>query len=71
MARDQLGVRMMEMRIIGPRPEMIDWYIWRGYTKTDRTEPFPYAHLVKSPFGQTLALFFSGVRSPPLLPARI
>jgi GNAT superfamily N-acetyltransferase len=46
MARDHLGVRVMEMRVIWPRQEMIDWYIRRGYTKTDRTESFPYAHLV-------------------------
>ncbi|OAQ60332.1 GCN5-related N-acetyltransferase (GNAT) domain-containing protein [Pochonia chlamydosporia 170] len=46
MARDELGVRLMEMLVIWTRKELIDWYVRRGYTLTDRTKPFPYAHLV-------------------------
>ncbi|OAA44151.1 Acyl-CoA N-acyltransferase [Metarhizium rileyi] len=45
-ARDRLGVRLMEMLVIWTRKELIDWYIRRGYTKTDQKRPFPYAHLV-------------------------
>jgi len=46
MARDELGVRVLEMTVIWTRKELIDWYIRRGYTKTERTSPFPYAQLV-------------------------
>lgn len=45
MARSELGIRTMEGRVIWPRTEMIEWYIRRGYTKTDRTEPFQYGQL--------------------------
>ena len=46
LARDDLGVRTMEMTVIWPRKELIDWYVRRGYARTQRTAPFPYAHLV-------------------------
>lgn len=45
-AKDDLGVKLMEMLVVWPRKELIDWYIRRGYTKTEKTKPFPYAHLV-------------------------
>lgn len=44
-ARDTLGVRRLEGRVIWPRGEMIDWYVRRGYTKTNRTEEYPYAEV--------------------------
>ncbi|KAK8913289.1 hypothetical protein H634G_08481 [Metarhizium anisopliae BRIP 53293] len=50
-ARDELGVRVLEMLVIWPRKELVDWYIRRGYTKTEKTRPFPYGHLVN---GQAL-----------------
>lgn len=45
MAREELGVRIMEMTVIWTRTELIAWYLRRGYVKTERTAPFPYAHL--------------------------
>ncbi|KAK2616212.1 hypothetical protein QQS21_000844 [Conoideocrella luteorostrata] len=45
-ARDELGIRWLEMTVIWPRKELIEWYVRRGYTKTERTAPFPYSHLV-------------------------
>ncbi|KAG5978495.1 hypothetical protein E4U55_006156 [Claviceps digitariae] len=45
MAREELGVRTMEMSVIWTRTELIAWYLRRGYVKTDRTLPFPYEHL--------------------------
>ncbi|KAG6009317.1 hypothetical protein E4U43_000016 [Claviceps pusilla] len=45
MAREELGVRIMEMTVIWTRTELIAWYLRRGYVKTGRTAPFPYAHL--------------------------
>lgn len=44
-AKAELSIRLIEGRVIWPREEMISWYIRRGYTKTDRTEPFPYAQV--------------------------
>ncbi|KAG5914544.1 hypothetical protein E4U61_005593 [Claviceps capensis] len=45
MAREELGVRTMEMSVIWTRKELIAWYVRRGYVITERTAPFPYAHL--------------------------
>ncbi|KAG5949439.1 hypothetical protein E4U53_005879 [Claviceps sorghi] len=45
MAREELGVRTMEMCVIWTRAELIAWYVRRGYVKTERTAPFPYARL--------------------------
>lgn len=38
--------RTMEMTVIAQRPELIAWYVRRGYTVSDETRPFPYDHLV-------------------------
>lgn len=46
-ARKVFGVATMEMTVIWTRDELISWYVRRGYTKTDRTKPFPYEHLVE------------------------
>ncbi|KAJ6443474.1 acetyltransferase protein [Purpureocillium lavendulum] len=45
-AKTVWGVARIEMCVIWPRQELIAWYLRRGYRKTDRTLPFPYAHLV-------------------------
>ncbi|POR32202.1 Uncharacterized protein TPAR_07583 [Tolypocladium paradoxum] len=45
-ARGTWGVRRLEMWVIWTREELISWYVRRGYTRTERTMPFPYAHLV-------------------------
>jgi ribosomal protein S18 acetylase RimI-like enzyme len=36
------GARAMEMTVIGQRTELIDWYLRRGYRRTDERRPFPY-----------------------------
>ena len=41
-ARDHWGAAVMEMTVIAQRTELIDWYVRRGYTRTDETRPFPY-----------------------------
>ncbi|QUC20564.1 uncharacterized protein UV8b_04805 [Ustilaginoidea virens] len=46
MAREEMGVRTMEMSVIWLRDELIEWYVRRGYGLTDRTAPFPYGSLV-------------------------
>ena len=40
------GVDTMEMCVIWTRDELIAWYERRGYRKTGRSKPFPYAELV-------------------------
>ncbi|MGW5880498.1 GNAT family N-acetyltransferase [Nocardiopsis terrae] len=42
MAAREWGCRLMWMKVLKQRPELIAWYERRGYTKTGRTEPFPY-----------------------------
>ena len=42
----ELGVRNMEMWVIWMRESLISFYERRGYTRTDRTAPFPYHALV-------------------------
>ncbi|GAA1465485.1 GNAT family N-acetyltransferase [Nocardiopsis exhalans] len=36
------GCRLMRMKVLKQRPELIAWYERRGYTSTGKTEPFPY-----------------------------
>lgn len=36
------GSRLMRMKVIKQRTELIAWYERRGYTNTGKTEPFPY-----------------------------
>lgn len=45
-AKKVWGVEKLEMCVIWTRDELISWYIRRGYVRTDRTMPFPYADLV-------------------------
>lgn len=46
MARDELGCRIMDMSVIVQRPELIAWYVRRGYHDTGRRKPFPYGDLL-------------------------
>jgi len=41
-AVDAWGCRLMRMKVLKQRPELIAWYERRGYTGTGKTEPFPY-----------------------------
>lgn len=41
-ASQEWGCRLMRMKVLKQRPELIAWYERRGYTNTGRTEPFPY-----------------------------
>ncbi|MBB6119970.1 GNAT family N-acetyltransferase [Nocardiopsis algeriensis] len=41
-AAREWGCRLMRMKVLAQRPELIAWYERRGYTSTGRTEPFPY-----------------------------
>ena len=43
-AAQKWGCRLMRMKVIKQRPELIAWYERRGYTCTGRTEPFPYGN---------------------------
>lgn len=36
------GATRMEMTVLAQRPELIAWYVRRGYRETGRTRPFPY-----------------------------
>lgn len=40
-AREALAARVMEMTVIRQRPELIAWYLRRGYVDSGREEPFP------------------------------
>ncbi len=42
MAVREWGSRLMRMKVLKQRPELIAWYERRGYTNTGKTEPFPY-----------------------------
>ena len=42
MAAQEWGCRLMRMKVLKQRPELIAWYERRGYTNTGKTEPFPY-----------------------------
>jgi ribosomal protein S18 acetylase RimI-like enzyme len=52
-ARETLGMKKLEMVVIGTRAELIAWYIRRGYTITGEKRPFPYEHLVNDRAGAT------------------
>ncbi|MFD6948556.1 MULTISPECIES: GNAT family N-acetyltransferase [unclassified Nocardiopsis] len=41
-AAREWNCRLMRMKVLKQRPELIAWYERRGYTNTGRTEPFPY-----------------------------
>ena len=41
-AHRQWKCSIMSMRVIDIRPELISWYLRRGYSKTEKFEPFPY-----------------------------
>ena len=41
-AREEWGLKRLEMRVIWIRGELIDWYVRRGWTKTETTSKFPY-----------------------------
>ncbi|EHK44473.1 hypothetical protein TRIATDRAFT_151086 [Trichoderma atroviride IMI 206040] len=45
-AKQTWGLSEMQMTVIWTRIELIDWYVRRGYTRTDKKEPFPYGSLV-------------------------
>jgi ribosomal protein S18 acetylase RimI-like enzyme len=45
LARDHWRARAMEMVVIAQRGDLIDWYIRRGYQRSDETRPFPYDQL--------------------------
>lgn len=40
--RTQWGLNLARMTVIAQRPELIAWYVRRGYADTGRTAPFPY-----------------------------
>lgn len=44
-AKEDMGVRTMEMSVIWTREELISWYVRRGYEKTEEQKPFPYGQL--------------------------
>lgn len=41
-ARTRWNSRVMRMKVIGQRTELIAWYERRGYRRTGHTAPFPY-----------------------------
>ncbi len=41
-ARENWQTKIMEMTVITKRTELIEWYLRRGYSRTDRSEAFPY-----------------------------
>lgn len=41
-AREVWGATRMEMTVLVQREDLIAWYVRRGYSRTGRTEPFPY-----------------------------
>ncbi|RFU81656.1 regulator of g signaling superfamily [Trichoderma arundinaceum] len=45
-AKQTWGLNELEMSVIWTRDELIQWYIRRGYTKTEKTKPFPYGQLI-------------------------
>jgi len=46
-ARERWQAKRMEMFVIWLRSELIDYYVRRGYQRTDETKPFPYAEVVE------------------------
>ncbi|HEY3249665.1 MAG TPA: GNAT family N-acetyltransferase [Ignavibacteria bacterium] len=47
-AKNTFGCREMEMKVIGQRTELIDYYLRRGYKLTEEKEPF----IVSTHFGE-------------------
>lgn len=45
-AAREWGCRLMRMKVLKQRPELIAWYERRGYVSTGKTEPFPYGDAV-------------------------
>lgn len=45
-AKQTWGISELEMSVIWTREELIQWYIRRGYIKTEKTKPFPYTELI-------------------------
>ncbi|KAL6890427.1 acyl-CoA N-acyltransferase [Trichoderma evansii] len=45
-AKQTWGLSEMEMSVIWTREELIQYYIRRGYTRTEKKKPFPYDSLV-------------------------
>ncbi|KAM0521281.1 hypothetical protein ACHAPE_002758 [Trichoderma viride] len=45
-AKQTWGLSEMQMTVIWTREELINWYERRGYTRTEKREPFPYSSLV-------------------------
>jgi ribosomal protein S18 acetylase RimI-like enzyme len=43
-AKGELHCKRARMSVIEQRKDLIAWYQRRGYTVTDRTEPFPYGN---------------------------
>ncbi|MFF0744732.1 GNAT family N-acetyltransferase [Streptomyces sp. NPDC004111] len=41
-AKEEWGVREMQMKVISVRDDLIAWYERRGYRRTGRMTPFPY-----------------------------
>jgi GNAT superfamily N-acetyltransferase len=41
-ATEHWATRAMEMTVIAQRHELIDWYLRRGYVRTDERRAFPY-----------------------------
>ncbi|WP_194894332.1 GNAT family N-acetyltransferase [Catenulispora pinisilvae] len=41
-ARDELGLSVMEMTVLRQRADLIAWYERRGYVRTGEVKPFPY-----------------------------
>ncbi|ROW06512.1 hypothetical protein VMCG_04253 [Cytospora schulzeri] len=45
-AREELGVRTMEMQVVWLREELVAWYVRRGYVLFDEKRPFPYEDII-------------------------
>jgi GNAT superfamily N-acetyltransferase len=41
-AHSVLGVKSLEMTVLAQRPELIAWYVRKGYVLTGENRPFPY-----------------------------
>ncbi|KAL9943373.1 hypothetical protein ACHAQF_001738 [Verticillium nonalfalfae] len=50
-AKEKWAVEKMEMYVLWMRDELIDWYVRRGYERTDERGDFPYEHVFE---GQAL-----------------
>jgi predicted N-acetyltransferase YhbS len=43
-AREEHGATRATMTVLEQRPELVAWYVRRGYRMTGKTEPFPYGN---------------------------